>query len=240
MRRTLAALTSLAVAAGTPLLAQHAPAQANDAGPSLDAAAKQLGWNEPTAPTRVVGPIHYVGVLTGHAHVDHVGGLAYLKRITGAQLVALDAEVDLLQSGGKTDFNYGTVAEFQFEPVTVDRVIRDGDKVTLGDVTLMAFKTAGHTRGSTTWVTQVTDGARSYTVVFPDGTSVNPGYRLVKTPSYPDIADDHRRTFQTLAALDPDGYRTWVDLQRQKFEAAVAKESKPTADTAAPRAVTVR
>ncbi len=198
-------------------------------------------------------------LLTCHAHIDHVGGLAYLKRVTGAQVVALDAEVELIQSGGKTDFNYGSVADFQFEPVKVDRVIHDGDTVTLGDVTLQALKTAGHTRGSTTWVTQVTDGGRRFTVVFPDGTSVNPGYRLVKNASYAGIADDYRKTFRTLAALmpdiwltphtepfafeakrarvategvaawvDPEGYRKWVALQRERFEAAVAKELPPT------------
>ncbi len=161
-------------------------------GPMIEASIKQLGFD----------PKDVKLLLTCHAHVDHVGGLAYLKRITGAQVVAMDTEVELLQSGGKTDFNYGAIAEFQFEPVTVDRVIRDGEKVTLGDVTLTAHKTAGHTRGSTTWVTSVTDGGRTYTVVFPDGTSVNPGYRLVKNPSYHGIADDYRRTFETLAALD--------------------------------------
>ena len=62
-------------------------------------------------------------LLPCHAHVDHVGGLAYMKRITGAQVVALDAEVELLQSGGKADFNYGAMPEFRFDPVTVDRVI---------------------------------------------------------------------------------------------------------------------
>ena len=210
-------------------------------------------------------------LLTCHAHVDHVGGLAYLQRVTRAQIVALDAEVELIQSGGKTDFNYGSVHEFQFEPVKVDRVIHDGEKVTLGDVTLLAFKTAGHTRGSTTWVTQVTDGDRRFTVVFPDGTSVNPGYRLVKNASYAGIADDYRKTFRTLAALtpdiwltphtepfafhakraraategvsawvDPEGYRKWVALQRERFEAAVARESAPAMSSNASDAVAVR
>ncbi len=309
MRKALIALMVLAIGAGEPLVAEDAL--------TLDATAKQRGWNEPAEPMTVVGPIHFVGtkgltawlittseghlllntgmppsgplieasikqlgfkpedvkwLLTCHAHIDHVGGLAYLKRITGAQVVAMDTEVELLQSGGKTDFNYGAIAEMQFEPVTVDRVIRDGEKVALGDVTLTARKTAGHTRGSTTWVTSVTEGGRAYTVVFADGTSVNPGYRLVKEPSYRGIADDYRRTFDTLGALkpdiwltphtepfafdakraraategvsawvDPDGYRTWVDLQRKKFDDAIAKEKdrKPT-EPHARQAVTLR
>lgn len=264
-------LSILAMGVGTPLFAEEA---------SLAAMVQQLGWDDPTEPAKVVGPIHFVGtrgssvwlirtpkghivlntgmpasgplieasikqlgfkpedvelLLTCHGHIDHVGGLAYLKRVTGAQVAAMDAEVELLQSGGRTDFNYGSIAEFQFEPVTVDRVVHDGEKVTLGDVTLTAHKTAGHTRGSTTWVTTAVDGGRTYVVVFPDGTSVNPGYRLVTNPSYPGIVDDYRRTFQTLTALVPDiwlaphtnvfafdakraravseGVKAWVDLE---------------------------
>jgi glyoxylase-like metal-dependent hydrolase (beta-lactamase superfamily II) len=63
-------------------------------------------------------------MLTCHAHIDHVGGHAYLKNISGAQFVMMDKEVELLQSGGKTDFNYGSVSEFAFVPVEVDRVVR--------------------------------------------------------------------------------------------------------------------
>lgn len=210
-------------------------------------------------------------LLTCHAHIDHVGGLAYLKRVTGAQVVALADEVELIQSGGITDFNYGTDSEFRFEAVTVDRAIHNGDTVTLGDVTLAALKTAGHTRGTTTWTTQVTEADRRFAVVFADGTSVNPGYRLTKNPSYPGIADDYRNTFRTLAALtpdiwltphtqpfefeakrarastegvnawvDPDGYRKWVEVQRQKFEAAVAKESVPRVSAADKGSVVAR
>ena len=102
------------------------------------------------------------------------------------------------------DFHYGNSPAFSVEPVSTDRRIGDGDEVKLGDVTLTALHTPGHTRGSTTWVTTVTDGGKTYKVVFPDGTSVNPGYRVVKNPSYPGIEKDFRRTFQVLQTLKPD------------------------------------
>ena len=51
-------------------------------------------------------------MLTCHAHVDHAGGHAYLKKLSSAQVVMLYDEVDLLQSGGKADFSYGSVPEF--------------------------------------------------------------------------------------------------------------------------------
>ena len=121
-------------------------------------------------------------LLTGHAHIDHCGSTAYLKRNTGAQVAMIDAEVPLIESGGKTDFHYGAVPEFAFEPVKVDRVFRDGETIKLGDVAITALLTPGHTKGSTTFVMNVVDGGKSYTVVFPDGTSVNPGYRVMNGP----------------------------------------------------------
>jgi len=161
-------------------------------------------------------------MLACHAHIDHVGGHAYLKKLTGAQVVMLDSAVDLFESGGKTDFNYGQVSEFSFEAVKVDRVIRDGDSVKLGDVVLTALPTPGHTRGSTTWITNVTEGGKIYQVVFPDGTGVNPGYRVAKAPSYPGIGDDYRRTFHTLEMVKPD---IWLSAHTvdYKFEAKRAR-----------------
>jgi metallo-beta-lactamase class B len=143
-------------------------------------------------------------ILTGHAHVDHCGATAYLMKSTGAHCAVMDAEVPLIESGGKTDFHYGTYPEFAFEPVKVDRVLRDGETVKLGDVAITALLTPGHTKGSTTFVTNVVDGGKLYTVIFPGSTSVNPGYRMMKDPSYAGIADDYRRTLHTLEMLKPD------------------------------------
>jgi metallo-beta-lactamase class B len=144
-------------------------------------------------------------ILTGHAHIDHAGGHAYLKKATGAKVAMMREEVELYESGGKLDFQYGDYKEFRFDPTKVDTVLRDEDEVKLGDITIKALLTPGHTRGSTTYVTTVSDGGKSYTVVFADGTGVNPGYRVAGTnPSYKEIADDYRRTFRTLEALKPD------------------------------------
>jgi metallo-beta-lactamase class B len=143
-------------------------------------------------------------ILTSHAHVDHVGTHARFKRISGARVAAMEQEVELLQSGGATDFHYAKRPAFQFEPVKVDRVLHDGEVVTLGEVSLTAHLTPGHTRGCATWTTSVVENGTTYLVAFLDGTSINPGYRLVKDPSYPGIADDYRRTFRVLESLQPD------------------------------------
>lgn len=147
-------------------------------------------------------------VLTGHAHVDHAGGHAYLKKATGAKIAMTREEVALFESGGKLDFQYGDYREFAFDPATVDTVLRDEDEIKLGDITLKALLTPGHTKGSTTYVTTVVAGGKAYTVVFPDGTGVNPGYRVAGGPSYDGIAGDYRRTFRTLEGLKPDVWLT--------------------------------
>jgi metallo-beta-lactamase class B len=154
-------------------------------------------------------------LLAGHAHVDHVGGHAYIQKLSGARVAMVAEEVDLIESGGKLDFHYGAVPEFAFDPVRVDQVLRDGDQVRLGDVALTAHLTPGHTKGSTTYSLPIAEKGRPYLVVFPDGTSINPGYRLIGSPSYPGIADNYRRTFAVLEKLKPD---IWLSSHTDFFD----------------------
>jgi metallo-beta-lactamase class B len=143
-------------------------------------------------------------ILTCHAHCDHVGGHALLKKATGAKIAMMREEVELFESGGKLDFQYGDSKAFAFEPCKVDTVFRDEDQITLGDITLRALLTPGHTKGSTTYVMNVVVDGKTYVVVFPDGTTINPGYRVARNPSYKGIEEDYRRTFRTLEKLKPD------------------------------------
>jgi metallo-beta-lactamase class B len=143
-------------------------------------------------------------LLTTQAHFDHVGSLARLKALTGGRVVVMTGDDALLASGGKTDYLFGNTPAFHYPAVKADRVIRDGDVVTLGGVTLTALRTPGHTPGTTTWTTTVQDGGKPYRVVFAGSTSVNPGTRLVKNPSYPGILDDYRAALKTQEGLTPD------------------------------------
>jgi metallo-beta-lactamase class B len=143
-------------------------------------------------------------ILTGHAHCDHVGGHSYLKQATGAKIAMMREEVALFESGGKLDFHYGQVKEFAFEPAKVDTVLRDGEEIKLGDISIMAMLTPGHTRGSTSYATRIVVEGKPYIIVFPDGTGVNPGYRVGKNPSYEGIADNYRMTWRKLEGLRPD------------------------------------
>src|SRR6202035_895275 len=144
-------------------------------------------------------------LLISHAHFDHEAGSAELIKETGATYMVMDGDVPVVESGGATDFAY---AKDTYPKAKVDRVLHDGDEVKLGGTVLVAHKTAGHTRGCTTWTMQVREAGRPLNVVIVGSWNVNPGWRLVDRPqqpaSYPGIADDYRRTFATLKALQCD------------------------------------
>jgi len=141
-------------------------------------------------------------LLISHAHVDHCAGSAKVKELfRDVQYKVMKGDVDVVESGGRTDFAFGSCPPFHFPPVRVDEVLEDGSEVTLGGVVLTAHRTPGHTRGCTTWTMRVQDGNASYDTVIVGSASVIPGYRLVGNEAYPEIADDYARTFQVLRSL---------------------------------------
>jgi metallo-beta-lactamase class B len=143
-------------------------------------------------------------LLISHAHFDHNAGSATIKEQTGARYMVMADDVPVVESGGKADFQYGGNKDTLYKPATVERTLRDGDEVKLGNTVLVAHRTAGHTKGCTTWTMKVSDGGKAYDAVIVCSPNVNPGYKLVDNAAYPGIADDYARMFKTLAALPCD------------------------------------
>lgn len=151
-------------------------------------------------------------VLNSQAHYDHVAGAAEILSQTHAENMVMEGDVDVVESGGRTDFLAKSGSLQTFAPAHVDRVLHDGDTVALGGITLTAHKTPGHTRGCTTWT------LRSHlpgeplgtlrNIVIVGGVSFWSDFHFVDRPgrpaSYPGIANDFRRTFVTLHALPCD------------------------------------
>jgi len=131
-------------------------------------------------------------ILNTHAHIDHTGGLAEMKAASGAQMIGGEADKPLLEGGYYPGARERT--ELNFPPVKVDRTVCEGDKVTVGDITLTARETPGHSPGCTSWEFSVKDGDASRSVlIFCSGTvALN---RLVGSPTYPGIVDDYKKTF---------------------------------------------
>jgi metallo-beta-lactamase class B len=143
-------------------------------------------------------------LLISHAHWDHDAGSAMIKERTGARYMVMDADVPVVESGGKTDFEYGKTPAFLYRPTKVDRVLHDGDEVKLGGTVLVARLTPGHTKGCTTWTMQVTEQGKTYNVVILGSPNVNPGYKLVDNTAYPEIAEDYERMWRVLKSLPCD------------------------------------
>jgi len=169
-------------------------------------------------------------LLNSHAHFDHAAGLARLKRDTGAQVMIMDRDADAIRHGiPRGDNRFAT----PFPAAPVDHVLKDGERVTLGGVTLTAWRTAGHTPGCTTWTMTVIDTAtnkgRPRRVIFPCSLSIA-GNVLIGNKSYPGIADDYRASFARLKSMHADIILTAHPEFSDVFErAARARHGDPRA-----------
>ena len=140
-------------------------------------------------------------ILHSHAHIDHAGSLAELKRATGARVVGNAESAVLLARGGSDDIHFGE--GLTFPPVIVDRIIMDGEAVELGGVHFTAHFTPGHTPGSTSWTWDDRRDGQALRIAYVDSLSA-PGYQLLDNPRYPNIAADYRRTFALVRSLPCD------------------------------------
>lgn len=155
-------------------------------------------------------------LLVNHAHWDHSGGLAELRRRTGARLLASAADRPALEAG-TIDYrpDLGPAAKVQ-----VDALIKDGEKISLGGVTLTTLFTPGHTKGSTSW-TLDTGGAR---VIFTSSITVA-DQPLVRGKGYDEAPRDFRKTFARLRKEKADVYLAFhaeafdMDAKRKRLEA---------------------
>jgi metallo-beta-lactamase class B len=129
-------------------------------------------------------------LLGSHAHGDHMEGDALVKELSGARVMAMEQDVPWLRK--MTPGN---------KPHPIDKILKDGEQVTLGGTTLTAHLTAGHTPGCTTCTTKVDENGKSYNVLIVCSVGVNPGTVLVNNKDYPSIADDYARSFKVLRTM---------------------------------------
>jgi metallo-beta-lactamase class B len=169
-------------------------------------------------------------ILSGHAHFDHVGGHADMKKVTGARVFASRGDAVLLESGGARAFH----PLKPFKPVKVDRIIPDGGIVRLGGVALTAHLTPGHTEGNTTWTTVVEEKGKRYDVVFAGSMSINPGVHLVSYAPWPDIAKVYAKSFRVLKGLHCDVFlgphASFFDMETKFRELQSNPASNPFVD----------
>ena len=179
-----------------------------------------INANLATSPPQIRASVEKLGyrwtdikiLLNSQAHFDHVGGAAKVIRETHAKNMVMDGDVSVIESGARTDFLAPSPNILPYPPVHVDRVLHDGDTVRLGGVILTAHKTAGHTRGCTTWTMRAhIPGEAAGTmrnIVIVGGVGFWSEYHFVATPShpvsYPGIVQDFQHTFAVLRDLPCD------------------------------------
>ena len=156
----------------------------------------------------VIASIHQLGfkvedvriILTTQAHFDHVGAHARLAEVSGARVLVSAQDAPVVREGGRGDSHFGP--DYYFPKVKVDGELHDGQVVTLGNVSLTARITPGHTKGTTTWTTMAKDrNGRMRHVVVLGSTTVNDGVKLVDNREYPQIASDFRKSFRVQKGL---------------------------------------
>ncbi len=143
-------------------------------------------------------------ILSSHAHFDHIQGHAVMKRMTNAQVFAMDADADALEAGK----DLSPLGFEGWEPVRVDRRLQDGETITLGDVSLTATRAPGHSPGCTTWSMNTLDSGGTMQVVFFGCNGPNDGVQLINNPRFPTLVEDALSGFENMAKLRADIYLT--------------------------------
>lgn len=146
--------------------------------------------------------IRFIGM--SHAHYDHVGGVAALQRISGADVVASHDAAKSLRIGAllPDDPQFGGGLNGQTFPAVENVVaMHDGAEIEVGDVVLTLIYTPGHTAGGTSWTWKSCEEDACLDIVYVD--SLTPvsssGYR------YSDgLGDKLLKTLDRIAALDCD------------------------------------
>lgn len=159
-------------------------------------------------------------ILGSHAHLDHQGGSAWMKaHVPGAKLMIMEGDAETVEKGAPGVEGIGR----GMPPVKVDRVLHDGDKVKLGDVTVSVWKTAGHTKGASSFEWQTTENGKTYDVLLMG--SQQAAKELVPE-EYPGIVKDQIEGWEKLLSLKPDvwfGGHPWQHNNVDKYEAILAE-----------------
>jgi metallo-beta-lactamase class B len=178
-------------------------------------------------------------ILNSHVHYDHAGGIAELKRLSGAAVAASAASAKVLESGqiGSDDPQYGSLPSIPaVKPV---RVIKDGQTVHVGPLALRAHLTPGHTPGGTSWTWKSCEDGRCVQMVYADSlTAVSaPGFQFTHSTAYPNVLKDFEQSFSTLSKLrcdvlltpHPEASDLWTRFESNEHGGGAAAFIDPTA-----------
>jgi len=153
-------------------------------------------------------------LLTTHAHIDHVGAMAAIKKMTGATMMIHEKDAQVLADGGRSDYVLKDSA-FWFEPLKADRLLHDKDVVTLDNMQLTVLHHPGHTKGANSFLFTVKDTHRSYRVLIANMPSILDDTKLPSMPSYPEAGKDYAYTLDVMKGLKFD---LWLASHASQFD----------------------
>ena len=164
-------------------------------------------------------------LLTTQAHYDHVGAMAAIKKMTGANLMVDFGDAAVVADGGRSDYNEkGDVCLFQ--PVKFDRILHNGDTIKLGGMALIMLHHPGHTKGSCSYLFDVKDQQRKYRVLIANMPTIVTDKKFTDIPAYPHIAEDYAYTFQAMKHVTFD---LWLASHGNQFDLVHKHKPGPAA-----------
>lgn len=152
-------------------------------------------------------------LLTTQAHYDHVGAMAVIKKITGAKMMVNEKDSGVMEDGGRSDYALGGDTS-TYEPVKADRLLHDRDTIRLGNMQLVMLHHPGHTKGSCSFLFDVKDERRSYSVLIANMPTIVTEKNFADIPAYPYIATDYAYTLDAMKELSFD---IWLSSHASQF-----------------------
>ena len=152
-------------------------------------------------------------LLTQQAHWDHTAALAEIKQITDAEIWATVRDARVLEDGGFSDPHFG--GRESFRPVDVDKIIRDGEVIRLGELELTVHHHPGHTEGSSSYsMAVIGEDEEEYNVLVANMGTINNGKNLTVDPTYNGVAEDFIATYEKQKKLEVD---VWVAAHNSQY-----------------------
>ncbi|MBS1689647.1 MAG: subclass B3 metallo-beta-lactamase [Bacteroidetes bacterium] len=153
-------------------------------------------------------------LLTNQAHFDHMGGMAAVQKMSGAKMMADAGDVGVIEDGGNTDYVFGGHGAM-YEPLKVNRVLHDGDVISLGGMKLTILHHPGHTKGSCSYLFTVKDEKRQYRVLIANMPTILNDVNPAGMPGYANVGKDFEYTYNAMPKLKFD---IWLAAHASQFE----------------------
>ena len=152
-------------------------------------------------------------LLSMQSHLDHTAGLAKIRELTGAKMYATKRDAPILEDGGFSDPHFGGLETFR--PVTVDKIVQDGEVIEIGNTRLKVHYHPGHKEGSSSYSMEVQENRKIYKVLIANMGTINPGKRMIINPTYPGVSEDFDYTYNNQKSIDID---IWVAAHKSQYD----------------------